>query len=502
VISRKAGHEGLPGVKWESTAEGTFTVEEVGKEHKGTDVIVHLRDGEEKYLEEGVIRSIVRKYSDFIEHPIVMEVEKVKESELKKGETYTAKEEETLNSMKALWLRDRSEVPDTDYDAFYRHLSHDSAAPLRVIRFKAEGTTEFTALLFIPAHRPFDIFLKEFKIGPALYVKKVQIMDHCEDLMPPYLRFVKGVVDSPDLPLNISREMLQSSHQAEVIRKSITKKILDTLAELKKHEHEKYLAFYREFGTILKEGIHYDLGRRDAIAELLLFETASSEPRQLIALSQYVGSMKEGQDAIYYILGTSRDEIAKSPYLEALREKAYDVLLMTDEIDAYIVGGLPEYQGKPLKSVTRGDIAVDKDISAQRERARTEFGRLIDAIREHLRDEVKDVRLSGRLRDSACCLVSDDADLDPTMERLLHAMGRGIVPQKRILEINPAHPLLSVMNEAFEKDRESTLVREYAGLLYDQALLLEGSRPKDPVAFARTVSELMLGNAYKRLHGG
>ncbi|MGW8272754.1 MAG: molecular chaperone HtpG, partial [Thermodesulfovibrionales bacterium] len=348
VISRRAGQKDRNGVKWESAADGTFSVDTIEKAGRGTDVIVHLRDGEETYMEEGRIRSIVRKYSDFIEHPIVMEVEKERESELKKGETYTVKEEETLNSMKALWLRDRSEVPDSDYDEFYRHLSHDVAAPARVIRFKAEGTTEFTALLFVPAHRPFDIFTAEFKIGPALYVRKVQIMDHCADLIPPYLRFVKGVVDSPDLPLNISREMLQSSHQVGVIRKSITKKILDTLAEMKKSEYEKYLSFYREFGAILKEGIHYDLSRRDAVAELLLFETSFSEPGQLITLGHYAGSMKEGQDAIYYILGPSRNEIVKSPHLEALREKGYDVLLMTDEIDPFIVAGLSEYKGVQL----------------------------------------------------------------------------------------------------------------------------------------------------------
>jgi molecular chaperone HtpG len=498
VLSRRAGLKGQKGIQWESKADGFFNIEEAEKEKKGTDVILHLKEDEKKYLDEWEIRGIVKKYSDYIEHPIVMEVEREKESEIKKGEKVKISEEETLNSRKAIWLKDKSEITESEYNEFYKHISHDFTDPLKIIHFKAEGTSEFSALLFLPSKVPFNIYFKDIKIGPALYVKRVQIMNHCEQLIPPYLRFIKGVVDSSDLPLNISREMLQTNRQVEIINKNITKKILDILSDMKKNEYEKYLQFYREFGRIVKEGIHYDFSRKEKIADLLLYQSLKKPSDTLITLQEYVDSMNEKQEEIYYITGASRDEVIKSPYLEAFKEKGYDVLIMLDDIDDFIMGNLAEYKGKQLKSVIKGDISLDKTEKDDKREAEKKFRALLELIKHQLKDDVKDVRLSGRLKDTACCLVADEGALDPHMEKLLKAMGQVIPENKRILEINPAHPIFEAMNKVFEKEPKSIVLEEYIKLLYDQALLLEGSKPKDLAAFASAVTRLMLKDAEKK----
>lgn len=495
VISRKAGHKGK-GIKWESSADGFFTMEEVEKESKGTDVILHLKEDEKKYLEEWEIRDVIRKYSDYIEHPIVMDVEREVDSELKKGEKVKIKEEETLNSRKAIWLKDKSQVTREEHNEFYKHVSHDFTDPAKVIHFKAEGTSEFTALLYIPSRVPFDIYYKEYRIGPMLYVKRVQIMDHCEQLIPRYLRFIKGVVDSSDLPLNISREMLQSNRQIDIINKNITKKVLDTLSDMKKNEFDKYLSFYKEFGKVLKEGVHFDFSRRETIADLLLFHSTKKPADSYTSLQEYVDSMKEGQEDIYFITGTSYNEAKKSPYLEAFKDKGYEVLIMLDEIDDFIVGGL-EYKGKKFKSVIKGDISLDKGKEDEKKQAEKKYKALIDLIKDQLKEDVKDVRLSGRLKDTACCLVGDEGDMDPQMQKLLKAMGQNVPESKRILEINPSHPIFEAMSRLFEKQQKSTVLEEYIGLLYDQALLLEGSKPKDPSVFANAVTRLMVKDAEK-----
>jgi molecular chaperone HtpG len=495
VISRKAGMKGQKGVKWESTADGYFSVEDVEKETKGTDVILHLKEDEKKYLEEWEIRKIIRKYSDYIEHPIVMDVEREKESELKKGEKVKIREEETLNSRKAIWLKDKSEVTQEEYNEFYKHVSRDFLDPAKVIHFKAEGTSEFTALLYIPSKMPFDIYFKDYKVGPMLYVKRVQIMEHCEQLIPLYLRFVKGVVDSSDLPLNISRETLQSNRHVDIINKNLTKKILDTLEDMKKNEYDKYLSFYKEFGRILKEGIHYDFSRREKIADLLLYQSTKKGPDEYTTLQEYVNNMPKEQEEIYYIVGTSREEVIKSPYLEAFKEKGYEVLIMLDEVDDLIMGQLYEYKGKKIKSVIKGEITLDKSEKEEKKKVEKRFKELIELIKFQLKDEVKDVRFSGRLKDTACCLVADEGGMDPHMEKLLKKMGQKIPENKRILEINPAHPLLEAMKNIFDKDPKSLILEEYIKLLYDQALLLEGSNPKDPAAFANAVTKLMIKNA-------
>jgi molecular chaperone HtpG len=496
VISRKAGSGNKQGVKWESAGDDTFEVEDREKEGKGTEVTLHLKEEEKKHLDEWEIRDIIKKYSDFIEHPVVMDVEKEKESTIDKTKKVRITEEETLNSRKALWLRDRTEITDNEYNEFYKHISHDFADPAKVIHYRAEGTSEFISLLYIPSLRPLDILYKEYLIGPALYVRRVKIMDHCEALIPPYLRFVRGVVDSSDLPLNVSREILQNNRQVEIIKKSITKKIFDTLNDIKKNEYDQYLKFFDQFGRILKEGLHYDLSKKEAIAELLLFRSTRSADDAWITIQDYIDNMQKGQEDIYYVTGASRDEALRSPYLEAFKEKNYEVLVMLDDIDDFIMGGL-EFKGKKFKSVVKGDVTLDKSGKEEKEKAEKKFNKLIELIKDRLKDDVKDVRLSGRLKDSACCLVSDEGAMDPQMEKMLKAMGQNVPESRKTLEINPSHPLFESMNEVFEKDRNSTVLQEYADLLYNQALLLEGSKPKDSAEFARSVAKLMVDNIKK-----
>lgn len=492
VLTRKAGLQNSQAVRWESTADGSFTVDDAEKKDQGTEIVLHLKEDEKKYLDEWELRNIVTKYSDYIDHPVVMEVERKKPDAYDKDKTISVKEDETLNSRKALWLKDKAEISETEYNDFYKHISHDFNNPSKVIHYKAEGTSEFTALLFIPSKAPHGIFFKEFKIGPTLYVRRVQIMDHCEELIPPYLRFITGVVDSSDLPLNVSREILQSNRQIETIRKSLTKKILDTLADMKKDDPEKYRAFHNEFGRILKEGIHYDFARKEQIADLLLFSSTKTEGNSVTTLDAYLNTMPIAQEEIYYITGTDRSEIMKSPYLEAFGEKGYEVLIMLDDIDDIIMGGLHEYKGKKLKSVIRGDIHLDKEKAPETKEAEGAIEKLRASIREILKDDVKDVRLSERLRDSACCLVTDEGGMDPNMEKLLKAMGQEVPATKKIFEINPTHPVFDAMNALLGDESKQDLLKEYTEMLYNQALILEGSKPRDPAAFAKTVSKLMV----------
>jgi molecular chaperone HtpG len=493
VITRKAGVDDKKGVKWESSADDSFTVEDVEKEGKGTDIILHLKEEERKYLEEWEIRNIVKKYSDFIEHPIVMDIERERESKLDKTKKVKLKEEETLNSRKAIWLKNKSDITETEYNEFYKHISHDFSDPAKVIHYKVEGVSEFTSLLYIPSIRPMDIFYKEYKIGLTLYVKRVKIMDHCEELIPPYLRFIKGMVDSSDLPLNVSREILQNNRQVETIKNSIAKKLLDTFSEMKKNEYDKYLKFYGEFGRVLKEGIHFDFSRKEAIGELLLFPSTKTDKGKLRTIQDYVDDMKEGQEEIYYITGTSLDEALQSPYLEAFKDKGYEVFIMLDDIDDIIMSQF-EYKGKKFKSVIKGDITLDKSEKDEKEKARKKYAKLLDLIRDLLDNDVKEVRLSGRLKDSACCLVADEGEMDPQMEKLLRSMGQDVPKRKRILEINPSHPIFESMNKIFEEDRRNKILEEYTALLYDQALLLEGSKPRDSTAFAKAIARLMVEN--------
>jgi molecular chaperone HtpG len=500
VLSRKAGSKGKTGVRWESEGDAAFSVEDIEKEGKGTDVVLHLRDDGNEYLDEWTLRDVVRRYSDFIQHPIVMEVEKTEPSALDKTKTVTVKEDATLNSQKALWLRDKSDITEDEYSQFYKHVSHDVEPPAKVIHYKAEGTSEFTALLYIPSRLPFNIFYKDYKMGPMLYVKRVQIMEHCEQLLPPYLRFIKGVVDSSDLPLNVSREILQNNRQVEIIKNSIVKKVLDTLAEMQKEDEVKYQQLYKHLGNIIKEGIYYDFPRRDTIADLLLFASNNAEREKLRSLQEYVDAMKEGQEHIYYMPAVSWEEAVRSPYMEAFAAKGLEVLITVDEVDNLVLPGFT-YKGKQLRSIITGDVNLDKAEKEEKEKTQKKYEKLIDMIRGQLGVFVKDVRLSGRLKDSPCLLVTDEGDLDPNMERILKAMGQEVPENKKILELNPDHPLFEAMNSLFESDPKNEVLGEYAGLLYDQALLMEGSRPRDPAAFARTVAKLMVDGLKGDLEG-
>jgi molecular chaperone HtpG len=505
LVTRRAGHDKAAGVRWESTGDGTYTVEECTKETRGTEITLHLKEEMKEYLDEWKVRSIVRKYSDYVQYPIVMDVTRtevpkgVNGEEIEGAGTIEKTEEETLNSMKAIWTRSKSEVTEEEYEEFYKHVSHDFEKPLKTIHYSAEGTSEFKALLYLPAHKPFDLFMPERKKGVQLYVRRVFITDSCEQLLPDYLRFVKGVVDSSDLPLNVSREILQEDVQIKRIQKSLVGKILSTLSEMREKEPDDYLAFYKEFGPVLKEGVHFDYANRDKLQDLLLFESTATDAGSFVSLKEYQERMPEGQEEIYFITGTSRAALEQSPHLEIFRKKGYEVLFLTDPVDEWVVQGLPEYGGKKLKAVDRGDVIPateeeKKEQEAKREEAAKQYGDLLSFVQEKLDGRVKEVRLSNRLTDSACCLVADEYGLNANMERILRAMNQTVPESKRILELNPDHPIMQVMATLFGKDKTNPRLADYCDLLYDQALLTEGSPITDPLRFTRLVAELMVAD--------
>jgi molecular chaperone HtpG len=486
VLSRPAGQPSTAGVKWESDGQGRFTVEAVDKPMRGTDVVLHLRGEDQEFFKEWKIRELVKKYSDFVEHPIVMDVSG--EDDEKPREVH----EETLNARKAIWLRPRSEVTAEEYNEFYKHLSRDFQDPARVIHYSAEGAVEFRALLYLPSHRPFDLVWGDPHRGLHLYIRRIFIMSDCEALLPTYLRFVKGVVDSPDLPLNVSREMLQQSAPLEKIRSNLVNKILKTLEEMKTKEYDAYVALYKEFGPFFKEGIYQDRGNRDQLAPLLLFESTKTEPGKFTSLESYVGNMPGDQNDIYYLIGESRQMIENSPYLEAFRAKGQEVLLLTDPVDEFVVGALPEFKGKKLKAVDKGELTGDLIEEEKKQRLQP----LLDYLKTQL-GELQDVRLSHRLKESAACLVASEWGMGAHMERLLERLGKGgdVPAAKRILEINPDHPAVEALRALHANNPADRRLPEYSRILYDQAVLAEGSRVKDPVAFARRVNEILARDA-------
>ncbi|GFO64174.1 molecular chaperone HtpG [Geomonas paludis] len=502
LTTRRAGEKQY-GCRWESTGDGSYSIEECEKETRGTEIVLHLKDDMKEFLDEWKIRSIVKKYSDYVQYPIVMDItrsEPVKDAEgkvIEGGGTIDKTTEETLNSMKAIWTRPKSEITEEEYEEFYKHISHDYDKPLSTIHYSAEGVSEFKAIVYIPSHKPFDLFLRDHKKGVHLYVKRVYITDNCEALLPDYLRFIKGVVDSSDLPLNVSREILQEDVQIKRIQKSLVGKVLSTLAEMKEKNLDDYLKFYGEFGPVLKEGIHFDYANKEKLQDLLLFESSKTEKGKFVSLKEYVERMPEGQKEIYFITGMSRESVENSPYMEALRKKDYEVLYMTDPVDEWVVQAIHEYQEKHLKAIDRGDLELDteeekKEKEAKKEEAKKEFGGVMEYIQETLKDRVKEVRLSSRLTESACCLVADEMGLNANMEKILKAMNQEVPEGKRILELNPEHQIMQVMTAMFEKDKTNPKLADYSELLFDQALLTEGSPIKDPLRFTRLVSELMV----------
>ena len=502
IVTRTAGNRDAA-TRWESTGDGSYTIEDCVRETRGTDVILHLKEEMKEYLDEWKIRSIIKHYSDYVQYPVVMDITR---EELPRGidgkpiegaEKITKVEEETLNSMKAIWTRPKSEITEEEYEEFYKHISHDYDKPLKTVHYAAEGVSEFRAILYIPSHRPFDLFFREHKKGVQLYVKRVFITDKCEHLVPDYLRFVKGVVDSSDLPLNVSREILQEDVQIKRIEKNLVGKILSTLAEMKEKENEQYLTFFKEFGPVLKEGLHFDYANKEKLQELVLFESSSKGAGELVSLKEYVARMPEGQTEIYFITGTARALVEKSPHLEIFRKKGYEVLFLLDPVDEWVAQALTEYDGKKLKAVDRGDLELGseeerKEQEAKKEEQEKQYKGLLEFVTEKLGESVKEVRFSGRLTDSACCLVADEYGMNANMERILKAMNQEVPESKRILELNPDHPLVGVLSDLYEKDRENPRLTDYCELLLDQALLTEGSPIKDPLRFTKLVTELMV----------
>jgi molecular chaperone HtpG len=502
LTTRKAGGKEY-GCRWESTGDGSYTIEECEKESRGTEIVLQLKEDMKEFLDEWKIRSIVKKYSDYVQYPVVMDVtrsEPVKDQEgkvIEGGGNIDKTTEETLNSMKAIWTRPKSEITEEEYEEFYKHISHDYDKPLSTIHYSAEGVSEFKSILYIPSHKPYDLFLRDHKKGVHLYVKRVYITDNCEALLPDYLRFIKGVVDSSDLPLNVSREILQEDVQIKRIQKSLVGKILSTLAEMKEKNPEEYLKFYEEFGPVLKEGVHFDHANKEKIQDLLLFESSKTESGKFVSLKEYLERMPEGQKEIYYITGMSRASVENSPYMEVFRKKEYEVLYMTDPVDEWVVQAVTSYNDKHLKAIDRGDLELDseeekKAQEAKKEEAQKEYGGIISYIQETLKEKVKEVRLSSRLTESACCLVADEMGLNANMEKILKAMNQDVPEAKRILELNPDHPIMQVMTSMYEKNKEDAKLADYCELLFDQALLTEGSPIKDPLKFTKLVSELMV----------
>jgi len=495
VISRRAGVEANQAVRWESAGEGEYTVEMVEKSGRGTDVILHLRDGEDDFLGGWKLKSIIRKYSDHITLPIVM-----KKEEWKDGEQVVTDEDETVNQANALWVRSKSDITDEQYTEFYKHVAHDFEDPLCWTHARVEGKQEYTQLLYIPARAPFDMWDRNARHGIKLYVRRVFIMDDAEQLMPLYLRFVRGVVDSADLPLNVSREILQQSKDIDNIRSGCTRKVLSMLEGLANSEDaadkEKYAKFWEAFGAVLKEGVGEDHANKDKIAGLIRFASTHGDgDQQVVSLADYIARMKDGQEKIYYVTADSFNAAKNSPHLEIFKKKGIEVLLLSDRVDEWVVGHLTEFEGKQLQSVAKGGLDLgkleDEAEKQEAEKAADEYKDLLEKVKASLGDKVKDVRVTYRLTDSPSCLVSDEHDPSGNLARLLKAAGQKAPDVKPILEINPQHP--AVMRLKYEEARFD----DWAALLFEQATLAEGGQLDDPAGFVKRINDLMMALSAK-----
>lgn len=486
IVTKKAGSD-APAVRWSSRGEGEYELDSAEKSEPGTEITLHLKEDAEQYLESWKLSGIIHKYSDFIEYPIVMPEVKVNED---KTETVT---DRVLNSQKAIWLRKPSEITEEEYKSFYSHLSNFGGTEyLKAIHLSAEGTSEFKALLFLPKQAPFNLLMPDLqKRGLQLYVRRVFITDECKELIPDYLRFVCGVVDSNDLPLNVSREILQENPQLARIEKAVTAKVLSELKKLLETDREAYADFFREFGRIFKEGLHTDFANAEKLKDLVMYESMNTEPGKMITLAEYVAAMPESQKEIYYITGEKRESVASSPALEYFRSKGYDVLFMTDPIDDWIMQQMFQYRKKNFKSIAKGDFEVE-GAADMLKAAQEKFAGLVEFLKKALGDKVGEVRFSARLTDSPCCLITEGNALSPHLERLFKAMHQEIPESKRILELNPKHPLIEAMFELSKQSDKAPELEMYAKVLFDQALLTEGSPLPDPAAFAREVTNLLL----------
>ncbi len=494
LLTHKAGES--EATRWESSGEGTYTIESVDDAPQGTSVTLHLKpeDAEDElhdYTSEWKIRTLVKQYSDFIAWPIRMEVERRTPATEEGGEETVIIETETLNSMKALWARPKEEVSEEEYKEFYKHIAHAWDDPLEVIAMKAEGTFEYQALLFIPSHAPFDLFNRDAHTGIQLYVKRVFIMGDCDQLMPEYLRFIKGVVDAQDMSLNVSREILQQDRQIKAIRRRLTKKVLSTIKDLQSERPDDYRTFWTQFGRVVKEGLLSDFDNRDTLLQISSFASTHSE-EEATTLAEYVQRMKEGQTQIFCATGESREQILKSPHLEAFKAKGYEVLLLTDPIDEVWVGNVTEFDGKPLQSVAKGEVDLGSEegtSEAEREEQQKDFADLLAWMKDTLSEHVKEVRLSTRLTESPACLITDAFGITPALARMYRASGQPVPVGKRILELNPNHPLVTGLRQAHTDRADDPTIAETVELLYGTALLAEGGALEDPARFAELLAD-------------
>ncbi|HRX60718.1 MAG TPA: molecular chaperone HtpG [Candidatus Competibacter sp.] len=492
LFTRRAGMSAEHGVRWESNGEGEYTLETVDKPTRGTEVILYLREDEAELLNEWQLRSIITKYSDHITLPVIMPVQKFSEDK----DAPPKIEDERINQAAALWARPKQEITEEEYKEFYKHVGHDFEEPLTWTHSRVEGKLEYTSLLFIPGRAPFDLWDRDQRHGVKLYVQRVFIMDDAEHLMPRYLRFVRGVIDSNDLPLNISREILQNSKVVDGIRAGSVKKVLGLLEDIAANDAEKYGKFWKEFGRALKEGPAEDYGNREQIAKLLRFaSTHTDSAEQTISLTDYIGRMKEGQDKIYYITGESFAAAKNSPHLEIFRKKGLEVLLLTDRVDEWLMSHLNEFEGKPFQSVAKGALDLDKIASEEekqeQKQAEDQFKDLLARVKEVLGDQVKEVRISSRLTDSPACLVVDEHALSAHLERLLRDAGQSVPTSKPYLELNPHHPLVARLQGETDTGRFGDLTH----LLFEQAMLAEGGQLEDPASFVKRLNALLLAMA-------
>ena len=475
-------------VKWESAGEGDFTLEPSDRKTRGTEIVLHLREGEDEFLNDWKLKSIIRKYSDHITLPIVM-----KKSEWKDGEQVPTDEDETVNKASALWARAKNDIAEEEYQEFYKHVSHDFENPLVWSHNRVEGNQEYISLLYVPSKAPFDLYDRERSHGIKLYVKRVFILEDAEKLMPQYLRFVRGVIDSADLPLNVSREILQHSKDIDAIKAASVKKVLGLLEDLAENKHEQYQTFWSEFGRVLKEGPGEDFANKEKIAGLLRFASTHLDTEaQVVGFKDYIGRMKEGQEAIYYITADSFAAAQHSPHLEIFRKKGIEVLLLSDRVDEWMLGGLTEFEGKKLQSIAKGDLDLgkledeaEKESKKQIEDASKDF---IEKVKKTLGEQVKEVRVTHRLTDSPACLVTGEQDLSGNLERMLKAAGQKTPESKPTLEINPTHVLV----ERLKSETDEKKFNDLAYVLFDQALLAEGGQLNDPASFVKRMNSLLI----------
>jgi len=489
LLTRKAGDTADKGVRWESAGEGDYSIESISRATRGTDVILHLREGEDEFLNGFSLRNVIRKYSDHITLPIYMAKEEYDEKaeETKKGEL------EVVNQASALWARPKNEISDDEYKEFYKHVAHDFEDPVAYVHNRVEGKYEYTSLFYIPSRAPFDLWDRESRHGIKLYVRRVFIMDDAKHIMPNYLRFVRGLVDSDDLPLNVSREILQQNKVIESIRSASVKKVLGMLDDIAKTDNEKYQAIWNEFGRVLKEGPGEDFANKDKIAGLLRFASTNADSEeQVVSLSEYISRMKEGQDSIYYITADSFASAKNSPHLEIFRKKGLEVLLLSDSVDEWLVSSLTEFEDKKLVSVTKGELDLgsleDEEEKKEQQEINKDFQGIVAHMKDTLGEQVKDVRLTHRLTNSPACLVKDTHDMSANLERILKQAGQDIPASKPILELNPQHPLV----EKLKNEKDSDRFKDMTFILFDQALLAEGGQLDDPATFVSRLNELLL----------